>query len=133
MPISLSIAWRCGSESTQRIGQKVNRKAVGRLLHNDAWRAAIHNESGYAIALMQWRVRDLPVICRPSSSYLKENLTMLRLALVFLVIALVAAFLGYGNVANFSWEGARMLFFLFLVLAVLSYLRGRYRGGSFWG
>jgi len=49
---------------------------------------------------------------------------MLRLAIVFLVIALVAAFLGFGGVASLSWEGAKILFFVFLVLAVLSFVGG---------
>jgi uncharacterized membrane protein YtjA (UPF0391 family) len=52
---------------------------------------------------------------------------MLRLAVMFLVIALIAAFLGFGGVAAISWEGAKILFVIFLVLAVLSYL-----GGSFY-
>ena len=47
---------------------------------------------------------------------------MLRLAIVFLVIALVAAFLGFGGVASYSWAGAKILFVIFLVLAVLSFL-----------
>jgi uncharacterized membrane protein YtjA (UPF0391 family) len=58
---------------------------------------------------------------------------MLRLAVVFLVIALVAAFLGFGGVANFSFEGAKILFFVFLVLAVLSFLGHGFRRKSFWG
>jgi uncharacterized membrane protein YtjA (UPF0391 family) len=49
---------------------------------------------------------------------------MLRLAVLFLVIALVAAFFGFGGVANLSWAGAKILFFIFLVLAVLSALGG---------
>jgi uncharacterized membrane protein YtjA (UPF0391 family) len=52
---------------------------------------------------------------------------MLRLAVMFLVIALIAALLGFGPVAALSWEGAKILFIIFLVLAVLSYL-----GGSFY-
>jgi uncharacterized membrane protein YtjA (UPF0391 family) len=52
---------------------------------------------------------------------------MLRLAVVFLAIALVAAFLGYGGVASLSWEGAKILFFIFLVLAVLSFVVGSRR------
>ena len=55
---------------------------------------------------------------------------MLRWAIVFLVIALIAAFLGFGGVASLSWEGARILFFVFLVLAVLSFLGGAFRGRS---
>ena len=52
---------------------------------------------------------------------------MLRLALFFLVIALIAAFLGYGGVASYSYEGARLFFFVFIILAVLSFLGGRFR------
>ncbi len=46
---------------------------------------------------------------------------MLRLAIAFLVIALIAAFLGFGGVAALSWEGAKILFVVFLILAVLSF------------
>ena len=49
---------------------------------------------------------------------------MLRLAAVFLVIALSAALFGFGSVFTFSWEGARIVFFVFAVLAVLSLVGG---------
>lgn len=52
---------------------------------------------------------------------------MLRLAITFLVVALIAAFLGYGGVANYSWEGARILFFIFIVLALLSFVGRMFR------
>jgi len=52
---------------------------------------------------------------------------MVRLAVVFLVIALIAAFLGYGGVESLAWEGAKILFFIFIVLAVLAFLGGSYR------
>jgi uncharacterized membrane protein YtjA (UPF0391 family) len=52
---------------------------------------------------------------------------MLRLAILFFVIALIAAFVGFGGVASYSWEGAKILFFIFLVLAVLSFLGHGYR------
>ena len=35
---------------------------------------------------------------------------MLRVAAVFLVIALIAALFGFGSVFGVSWEGARILF-----------------------
>jgi uncharacterized membrane protein YtjA (UPF0391 family) len=58
----------------------------------------------------------------------KEDLTMLRttfgVGIVFLVIALIAALFGFGMVSNYSWEGAKILFTVFLVLAVLSFLGG---------
>jgi len=47
---------------------------------------------------------------------------MLRLAIVFLVIAMIAAFLGFGGVASLSWAGAKILFVIFLILAVLTFL-----------
>jgi uncharacterized membrane protein YtjA (UPF0391 family) len=52
---------------------------------------------------------------------------MLRLALVFLVIALIAGFFGFGLVASMSFDAARLLFFVFIVLAVLSFLGGALR------
>jgi uncharacterized membrane protein YtjA (UPF0391 family) len=53
---------------------------------------------------------------------------MLRLAIVFLVISLIAALFGFGGVANLSWEGAKILFFIFLVLAILSFIGYGFRG-----
>jgi len=53
---------------------------------------------------------------------------MLRLALLFLVIALVAAFFGFGGVVNVSVEAARLLFFVFLVLTVLFFVGNFFRG-----
>jgi uncharacterized membrane protein YtjA (UPF0391 family) len=47
---------------------------------------------------------------------------MLRLAILFLVIALIAAFFGFAGVADYSWAGAKILFFVFIVLAVVSFL-----------
>jgi len=53
---------------------------------------------------------------------------MLRLALVFLVIALIAALFGFGAVASISYGAARILFFVFLVLAVLFFIGNIARG-----
>jgi uncharacterized membrane protein YtjA (UPF0391 family) len=41
-------------------------------------------------------------------------------AVVFLVVALVAAFLGFGGVAGTAMEGARILFWVAIVLFVVS-------------
>jgi uncharacterized membrane protein YtjA (UPF0391 family) len=49
------------------------------------------------------------------------------MALVFAVIALLAAFFGFGLVASMSYDIAKVLFFVFLVLAVLSLLAGAFR------
>ena len=50
---------------------------------------------------------------------------MLSYALIFLVLALVAGGLGFGLIAGVSIEIARILFFVFLVLLVISLVRGR--------
>jgi uncharacterized membrane protein YtjA (UPF0391 family) len=57
---------------------------------------------------------------------------MLHLAVVFLVISLIAAFLGFAGVAALSWEGAKILFVVFLILAVLSFLGHGMRRRHFW-
>jgi len=57
---------------------------------------------------------------------------MLRLAIAFLIIALVAALLGFGGVASYSWAGAKILFVVFLILAVLSFLGHGFRRRAFW-
>ena len=47
---------------------------------------------------------------------------MLRWTLIFLVIALIAALLGFGNLAGEASAIARVLFFLFLVLTLIGLL-----------
>ena len=49
---------------------------------------------------------------------------MLRWALLFLVIALIAALFGFTGVAGTSMAAARILFFVFLVLFIVSLLVG---------
>jgi len=53
---------------------------------------------------------------------------MLRLAIVFLVIALIAALFGFGLVGAIAWDAAKILFFIFLVLAIISLIAGGIRG-----
>jgi len=52
---------------------------------------------------------------------------MLSWALTFLVIALIAGVLGFGVVAGMAAQIAHVLFFLFLVLFVVSLIFGRTR------
>ncbi|TWU00644.1 hypothetical protein Pla108_15960 [Botrimarina colliarenosi] len=55
---------------------------------------------------------------------------MLSWALTFLVIALIAAALGFGGIAGASAGIAKILFFVFLVLFIVSLIVPRFRGGS---
>ena len=48
-------------------------------------------------------------------------------AIVFLVVAVVAAFLGFGGVAGTAMDGARILFWVAIVLAVISVVAGLVR------
>jgi len=57
---------------------------------------------------------------------------MLRLAIVFLVIALIAGFFGFAEVENLSWAGAKILFVVFLILAVITFLGHGFRRRHFW-
>jgi uncharacterized membrane protein YtjA (UPF0391 family) len=50
---------------------------------------------------------------------------MLRWALVFLVVAIIAAVLGFGNIAGDAAYIAKILFFLFLIIFVVMLILGR--------
>ena len=55
---------------------------------------------------------------------------MLRWALIFLVLGLIAAAFGFTGIAGASVEIARVLFFLFLAIFVVMFILGLtvYRG-----
>ncbi len=50
---------------------------------------------------------------------------MLHYAVVFLIIALIAGVLGFGGIAGTAVGIAKILFYIFLFLFVLSLLLGR--------
>jgi uncharacterized membrane protein YtjA (UPF0391 family) len=50
--------------------------------------------------------------------------TALGLGVAFLVIALIAGLFGFGVISADSWLLAKIFFFVFLVLAVLSFVGG---------
>ena len=52
---------------------------------------------------------------------------LLHYALVFLVIALIAAAVGFGGVAGVAMEGARLLFWVFIILFLVSLVAGLVR------
>jgi len=49
---------------------------------------------------------------------------MLRWAFIFLVVGLIAALLGFTNVAGASIEIAKILFFVFMVIFVVLLIAG---------
>ncbi len=56
---------------------------------------------------------------------LEEEVVMLRYALIFLVIAVLASAFGMFSLSGAAMEAARILFFVFLVLFVISLITGR--------
>lgn len=57
---------------------------------------------------------------------------MLGLAVVFLLVALLAYFLGAGQVGSAALEIAKWCFILFVVLLILSVVLGALAPGPYW-
>ncbi len=55
---------------------------------------------------------------------------MLGWALTFLIVALVAAVLGFGGIATFAVDIAKIIFFVAIVLFVVAAIIGLVRGRS---
>jgi uncharacterized membrane protein YtjA (UPF0391 family) len=70
--------------------------------------------------------RDLPSWLL-STKTLERRQDVLYWAAVFFVIALVAALFGFGGIAAGAAEIAKILFFLFLILFVISLVFGLFR------
>jgi uncharacterized membrane protein YtjA (UPF0391 family) len=58
----------------------------------------------------------------------KKEIPMLGWAVTFLVIALIAAALGFGGIAGTSAGIAQILFFIFIVLFVVAMIARALRG-----
>jgi uncharacterized membrane protein YtjA (UPF0391 family) len=56
-----------------------------------------------------------------------EGVVMLHYAVVFLVIALIAAVFGFGGIAASAAGIAQILFVVFLVLAIAGFLIGTFK------
>jgi uncharacterized membrane protein YtjA (UPF0391 family) len=63
-----------------------------------------------------------------STAYRKEA-AMLRYAIAFFVIAIIAALFGFGGIAAGATEIAKILFFVFLILFVVSLVAGLLKRG----
>ena len=57
-----------------------------------------------------------------------QEVTMLRLAVGFFIVALIAAVLGFGGLAATAAGIAKLIFYIFLVLFVVSLLAHLTRG-----
>ena len=55
--------------------------------------------------------------------------SILHYPIIFLVVALIAAAVGFGGVAGVAMEGARLLFWIFIILFVISLVASMVRRG----
>jgi uncharacterized membrane protein YtjA (UPF0391 family) len=80
---------------------------------------------------LQWegcqREKRLTLAAKRAETF--KEILMLYYAALFFVIALVAALFGFGGIAAGAAEIAKILFFVFLVLFVVSLIAGTLRRG----
>jgi uncharacterized membrane protein YtjA (UPF0391 family) len=67
-------------------------------------------------------------LVRPAKNFRSRSDVMLHYALVFLVVALIAAALGFGGIAGAAAGIAKLLFLVFIVLFLISLIAGGVRG-----
>jgi uncharacterized membrane protein YtjA (UPF0391 family) len=53
-------------------------------------------------------------------------MSLIKWAIVFAIVSLIAALFGFGGIAQGSADIARMLFYLFLVITVILFLLGAF-------
>ena len=74
--------------------------------------------------VQSWTVGSAQREPTPNGGY-----SMLGYAIAFFIVALVAAFFGFGSIAAGAAGIAKILFFIFLALAIVSLVSGMMRGG----
>src|SRR2546430_15640151 len=91
--------------------------------------AFIHRPSCEAGAgsILLFQEAPWPMEAQVNLKLSRERNTMLSWAITFLVIAIIAAVLGFGGIAGTAAGIAKVLFFVFLVLFVISLFFGRGR------
>jgi uncharacterized membrane protein YtjA (UPF0391 family) len=95
-----------------------------RILHRHSFPR--HRRTGFQDLVFLLKTHALRILARATrrrESTTKGNI-MLSYAITFLVIALIAALLGFGGIAGAAVGIAKILFFVFLVLFVLSLIMG---------
>jgi uncharacterized membrane protein YtjA (UPF0391 family) len=76
-----------------------------------------------AYTCLSWRQALRQRTPQPADPICKET-AMLHYTVVFLVVALIAAVFGFGGIAAGAVEIARILFFIFALMAVVSFIMG---------
>jgi uncharacterized membrane protein YtjA (UPF0391 family) len=81
------------------------------------WQAVVHSA---------WNISRAIDVFRAST--VEENNTMFGWALTFLIVALIAAVFGFGGIAGFAVEIAQLIFYVAIILLVISVVMGLIRG-----
>jgi uncharacterized membrane protein YtjA (UPF0391 family) len=68
------------------------------------------------------RVMMLPVGTNTGACLTSAEISMLHYAVIFFVIALIAAVFGFAGIAAGAAGIAKILFFVFLILAIVSFI-----------
>jgi uncharacterized membrane protein YtjA (UPF0391 family) len=92
--------------------------------------SAKHVREGFCEGSFNYGTGVAKVKACPDLGLQLEEVSMLHYAVVFFIIALVAALFGFGGIAAGAAGIAKVLFVIFLVLFVVSLLggmRGRWR------
>jgi uncharacterized membrane protein YtjA (UPF0391 family) len=76
----------------------------------------------------EWGTLVSAADCFSHEATATRNCTMLGWVITFLVIALIAAILGFGGIAGVSIEIAKVIFFIAVVLFLISAIVGLARG-----
>ena len=58
-----------------------------------------------------------------------KGIIMLKWAVIFFIVAIVAAIFGFAGISDAATDIARILFFVFLVLFLISLIRGLLKRG----
>ena len=109
--------------------RKTAAKSPPRTMNHDSRVNQVHNK-------LQAPRDAITQISRTTKETIKEGgKTMLSWAIAFLVIAIIAAFFGFGSVAGTAAWIAKVLFVIFLILFVVYLVRylmryTQYNGGS---
>jgi uncharacterized membrane protein YtjA (UPF0391 family) len=77
------------------------------------------------MAAIPWNIRGRLAFF---GQQLSRRTTMFGWALTFLIVALIAAVLGFGGIAGFAVEIAQLIFYVAIILLVISVVVGQIRG-----
>jgi uncharacterized membrane protein YtjA (UPF0391 family) len=96
--------------------------AYNRLLHRSGKALA---DIGRPLQQSPWNIRGLLTFFEQQ---LSRRTTMFGWALTFLIVALIAAVLGFGGIAGFAVDIAQLIFYVAIILLVISVVVGLIRG-----